>query len=170
MKIFRFLPLVLLFLACKTVSVSVDYDKEASFESIKTYAFLKTSVDKLEISDLDKKRILRSIDEVMQTKGFAKSENPDVLISLFTKEKERIDIYNSFNYGWGWHPFYGANYSHVSRTPEGTLIIDILDAKNRVLLWQGIGKGYLTQNPDQKDERIKTFVSEILMQFPPTKK
>ncbi len=170
MKIFRFFPLILFFLACKVVSVSVDYDKEASFENIKTYAFLKTSVDKLEISDLDKKRILRSVDEVLQAKGFAKSEKPDVLISLFTKENERIDVYNSFNYGWNWHPFYGTNYSHVSRTPEGTLIINILDVKNRVLLWQGTGKGYLTQNPDQKDECIKRFVSEILTQFPPTKK
>lgn len=63
----------------------------------------------MEISDLDKKRILRSIDEVMATKGLTKSENPDLMINFFTKEREQVDV-NQFNagwgygWGWGWNP------------------------------------------------------------------
>lgn len=174
MKTLKFLSVFLLaaFLAsCSSVRVNADYDKKANFINYKTYAYLKSGIDKVEISDLDKKRILYSIDEVMATKGFTKSENPDVLISIFTKERERVDIYNNagfgWGWGWGWNPWWGMGYSSVVTTPEGTLFIDIIDAKTKELVWQGEGSGYLTKNTDKKDARIKEFVSKILEQYPP---
>jgi Domain of unknown function (DUF4136) len=174
MKTTKILPLLLLFVfaSCSSVSVNADYDKKANFESYKTYAYLKTAIDKAEISDLDKKRILRSIDETMSAKGFTKSETPDVLISIFTKENQRVDVYNNSGFGFGWSPFWGMGigYSNAITTPEGTLYIDILDAKNKELVWQGEGNGYLTKNAEKKDARIKEFVDKILAQYPPKKK
>lgn len=155
--------------SCSSVRVNADYDKKVNFTNYKTYAYLKSGIDKVEISDLDKRRILYSIDEVMTAKGFTKSENPDVLISIFTKERERVDIYNNvgFGWGWGWNPWWGMGYSSVTTTPEGTLFIDIFDAKTKELVWQGEGSGYLTTNTEKKDARIKEFVSKILEQYPP---
>lgn len=163
--------LSLLFIAtlasCSSVYVNADYDKNATFSNYKTYAYMKNNLDNIAISDLDKKRILHSIDEVMATKGFSKSENPDVLISIFTKERERVDVYQNYGFGWGWNPWWGMGYSNVTTTPEGTLFIDIIDAKTKELVWQGEGSGYLTTNTDKKDARIKEFVSKILEQYPP---
>lgn len=172
MKTIKLLPVLAFFIlaSCSSVRVNSDYDKKVNFENYKTYAFLKSGVDKVEISDLDKKRILRSIDEVMSTKGFTKDSNPDLLISIFTKEKERVDVYNSFGFGWGWNPWWGMNYTNVSTTPEGVLFIDLIDAKTKELVWQGEGSGYLTKDTHKKDERIYTFVSKILEQYPPNKK
>ena len=173
MKTLKLLSLFVLFAlaSCSSVSVNADYDKKATFENFKTYAYLKNSIDKVEISDLDKKRILRSIDEALATKGMTKSENPDMLISFFTKESERVSVYNN-NYGWGWSPYWGMgmNYSNVYTTPEGTLFIDLIDAKTKELIWQGQGSGYLTTDAEKKDERIKEFVAKILAQYPPTLK
>lgn len=169
MKTFKLLSILFIatLASCSSVRVNADYDKKANFTNYKTYAYLKSGIDKVEISDLDKKRILYSIDEVMATKGFTKSENPDVLISIFTKERERVDIYNNAGFGWGWNPWWGMGYSSVVTTPEGTLFIDIIDAKTKELVWQGEGSGYLTTNTDKKDARIKEFVSKILEQYPP---
>ncbi len=174
MKTFKFLSVLFLvatFFSCSSVRVNADYDKKANFENYKSYAYLKSGVDKAEISDLDKKRILYAIDEVMATKGFTKSENPDVLISIFTKERERVDVYNNvgFGWGWGWNPWWGMGYSNVSTSPEGILFIDIIDANTKELVWQGEGSGYLTKNTEKKEERIKEFVSKILEQYPPQK-
>ena len=170
MKTIKFLSVLFLvatLASCSSVRVNADYDKKATFTNYKTYAYLKSGVDKAEISDLDKKRILYSIEEVMATKGFSKSENPDVLISIFTKERERVDVYNNMGFGWGWNPWWGMGYSSVTTTPEGTLFIDIIDAKTKELVWQGEGSGYLTKNTEKKDARIKEFVSKILEQYPP---
>ncbi len=172
MKTIKFLPLFLLFVlaSCSSVRVNADYDKKATFDSYKSYAYLKSGIDKVEISELDKKRILYAIDDVMTTKGFTKSENPDILISFFTTERERVDVYNSFGLGWGWNPYWGMGYSYPVSSTEGTLILDFIDAKTKELIWQGQGTGYLTQNVDKKDARVKEFVSKILEQYPPTKK
>ncbi len=171
MKTTKFLPILLLFVlaSCSSVSVNSDYDKKVDFTQFKTYAYLKNGVDKVQISDLDKKRILRSIDEVMATKGLTKSESPDMLVSIFTKESERLDVYNQGGFGWNWSPYWGMGigYTNVSSTPEGTLYIDLIDAKSKELIWQGEGTGYLTKDREKKDERIKEFVAKILTQYPP---
>lgn len=173
MKLIKLLPVLGFFIltSCSSVYVNTDYDKKANFAAYKTYAYNKSSIDKLEISDLDKKRILYAIDAVMPTKQFSKSENPDVLINIFTKERERVDVYNNmgwgYGFGWGWGPNWGMGYSRTTTTPEGTLYIDIVDAKTKELVWQGIGTGYLTTNTEKKDERIAEFVAKILEKYPP---
>ena len=170
MKTFKLLSIlfILTLASCSTVRVNADYDKKATFTNYKTYAYLKSGIDKVEISDLDKKRILYSIDEVMATKGFTKSENPDVLISIFTKERDRVDVYQNYGFGWGWNPWWGMGYTNVTTTPEGTLFIDIIDAKTKELVWQGEGVGYLTNNRNEKEKVINEFVTKILEQFPPS--
>lgn len=173
MKTIKFSLLLLLFVlaSCSSVSVNADYDKKVDFSTYKTYAFYKTGIDKVEISDLDKKRILRSIDEAMTTKGFTKSETPDLLININTKAEKVVNVnqfQTGFGYGWGfgWNPYVGMN-SSVSTNTEGTLIIDFIDAKKKELVWQGEGTGYLTKNTDRKDENIKGFVNKIVAQYPP---
>lgn len=177
MKTTKILPfLLLLFLAsCSSVKVYSDYDKQVDFTPYKSYAFHKTGIDKAEISDLDKKRILRAIDETMSAKGFTKSDSPDLLISFFTKEREEVNV-NQFNagwgygWGWGWNPFLWGGNTTVTRHTEGTLYIDIIDARKKELIWQGQGEGVLTKDRDEKEALIKEFVAKILEQYPPQQK
>ncbi len=179
MKTIKVLPLLLLafLVSCQAVHINSDYDKTANFSEYKTYAFLKSGIDKVAISDLDKKRIMKSIDEEMTAKGFLKSESPDLLINISTKEREQVNV-NQFNNGWGfggfggwgfgWNPmFWGGGMNSVSTFAEGTLLIDLIDTKKKELIWQGEGVGHLTQNTDKKDENIKGFVTRILSQYPP---
>ncbi len=160
---------ILLLASCASVSINSDYDKKADFSKYKTFAFYKTGIDKVEISDLDKKRILRSIEDEMTLKGFTKSETPDLLININTKAEKNVNVnqfQSAFGYGWGWNPYFGMNYN-VNTNTEGILTIDLIDASKKELVWQGEGIGYLTQNTNKKDENIKNFVTRILSQYPP---
>src|SRR5690606_21146969 len=112
MKIFRLLPLCVLFFvaSCSSVQVATDYDNTVNFDQFKTYAFMKDGIDKMEISDLDKKRILKAIEEEMTAKGYTKSDSPDLLINLFTYSKQVVNVntyYGGWGYGyyrpWGWN-------------------------------------------------------------------
>lgn len=169
---------VILFLSlgsCSSISVYNDYDKNADFSQYKTYAFHKRGIDKVQISELDKKRILNAIDLELSKKGMVKSENPDLLINIFTKERERIDV-SQFNmgwgygWGWGWNPYLWGGQNFVTTSTEGTLIIDLIDSRKKELVWEGEGIGYLTQNRELKEKNINEFVAKILAQYPPTKK
>lgn len=181
MKILKFsfaLLFAVLMTSCSSVRVAADYDREANFESYKTFAFFKTGIDKAEISDLDKRRILRAIETELLAKGFTKSENPDILVSIFTKSQQRVDVYNNawgFG-GWGWGGFgpgWGWGWNNqptVSVQSEGTLFIDLIDMKNKELIWQGMGTGVISQKLEKKEERIKEFVSKIMEKYPPENK
>ena len=173
LKIFSAITFLIL-TSCSSVSVYSDYDKKVDFSAYKTYAFYKTGIDKVEISDLDKRRILNAIDQQMVAKGFTKSENPDLLINLFTKSREQVNV-NQFNagwgWGWGWNPYFmGGQQTSVSTSTQGSLYIDFVDAKKKEMIWQGEGIGTLTRNIDKKDEKIAEFVAKILAQYPPVKK
>jgi len=174
MKTIKFFSVVVfaLLASCASVQVNTDYDKKANFEGYKTFAFLKSGVDKATISDLDKKRILYAIEDAMVAKGFTKSENPEILISFFTKEKEAVAVTQNYGwgYGWGYNPYWGMGFSNVHTSTQGVLFIDIIDAKTKELIWQGEGSGTLTRNIEKKEARIKEFVNQILAQYPPQKK
>ena len=155
-----------------SVRVIADYDKQVNFNEFKTFAFYKPGIDKAEISDLDKRRILKAIETELIAKGFTKSENPDLLVSIIASAQEKIDVYNNFyggaGWGWGWNPYFYGNYNTVSTSTEGVLYIDLIDASKKELVWQGQGVGYLNfNNVDKKEDRIKEFVSQILERYPP---
>ena len=169
MKKLLFLFIVFItFTSCESVRVASDYEKQTVFSKYRTFAYLKNGIDKVEISDFDKKRILRAIEKNMIAKGFSKNENPDMLITFFTKEREQVQVWNNWGWGWGWNPWFWGGGNMVTTSVEGELFIDIIDAKTNELIWQGHGEGYLTDNREKKEERINEFVSKILAQYPPT--
>jgi len=183
MKALKLLPLVLLFLvaSCSSVRVTSDYDTKTDFSKYKTFAFYKKGIDKVEISDLDKRRILKGVENELLAKGLTKSDTPDLLVNIFTKARKKINIYNDYygyGYGYGgyygWYPwYYGPNYGvQVSEYTEGTLFIDLIDAHKKELAWQGIGSGALNTsgNVTKKEERIKNLVTQIMAKYPPERK
>ncbi|GAA0871374.1 DUF4136 domain-containing protein [Gangjinia marincola] len=175
-KFFTLLSIVALiaFTSCNAVRVTNDYDTQANFNEYKTFAFFKPGIDQAEISDLDKKRILRSIEAELSTQGMIKSEDPDLLVSFFTEERENVNVYNNnfgwggWGWGWGWNPWWGMGGTNVTTTTEGSLIIDLIDAENKELVWQGVGNARLyVEDIAKKQERINLIVKEILATYPP---
>ena len=176
-RLILFLSVVLLLTGCETVRVSQDYMIGTNFKQYQTYAYYKPGIDEADISDMDKRRILQAIDRTLQAKGFKKNaQNPDLLVSFFTETRERVDVYNNWGWGagwgwggWGWGGWGWGMGNSVSRTPEGTLFIDFVDAGKNELIWQGVGSASLYQSPERKTERINEIVNEILAQYPPGK-
>lgn len=179
MKLLKFCTLLLLMTltSCSMVKVTTDYDTKVNFNSYKTFAFHKKGIDKATISDLDKKRVMRAIEREMLAKGFTKSSNPDILISIFNKSRERVNINNNnfgwgWGWGWGWNPWMwgGMNQMNVNQYTEGTLFIDFIDRRKNELVWQGIGTGAMKfSNVKRKEKRINEFVEQIIKRYPPGK-
>lgn len=154
--------------SCSSIYVLTDHDTGVDFSKYKTYAYFKPGIDKVEISDLDKRRILKAIDLQLSEKSMMKSEMPDLLISINTTAKEKVYIDNMNNGFWGWNPwFWSPNFNSVSSRTEGILYINLIDAKTKQLVWQGKGKGGISEYMKNRDERIGTFVEEILQNYPP---
>src|SRR5690625_201842 len=173
MKRLKYLLIVLViavgFTSCQSVRVSTDYDDEVDFNQYQTFAFYKPGIDEAEISDLDKRRILKAIDYSLTEKGMTKDKNPDLLVSIFTDATEELSVYPRHYGGW-YSPWYGPyNNASVQSRTEGTLYIDLIDAKTKNLVWQGVGTGALEPHAEvnKKTEKINKIVQEILNRFPP---
>jgi hypothetical protein len=168
------LVLVFGFASCSTVRVTTDYDAKTDFTPYKTFAFYKKGIDKVKVSDLDKRRILRAIEAEMLAKGYAKSNDPDLLVSVFAKSRNKVNIDAGALYpNRFWYPtyYYPNDQLRITKHTEGTLFIDVIDNKNKRLLWQGIGSGALkAKTGPKKEAKIQLFVKEILSKFPPEDK
>ena len=176
MKNLILLSFCLIFISCSSVRVFSDYDTAIDFKDYTTYAFFKPGIDEVEISDLDKKRILKAIEVELDEKQLTKSETPDLLINLAVKSSNDVYINqnNGFGYGYGFGFWNGwglpnNNISTVSSQTNCMLFIDLIDTKTKQLVWQGKGKGYISEYSKKRDERIQYFVTEILKNYPPTK-
>lgn len=148
-------------MSCSSIKVATDYDHTVNFAQYESYAFYKPGIDKVDISDLDKRRILRAIEAEMEKMGFKKTtEQPDLLVSFFTKTTKNVNISSGYYYG----------FQNRSINLRGKLFINLVDSHSMNLIWQGMGSGLLKLDPDYKIKFINKLVHKILAPYPPGEK
>lgn len=158
--------------SCSSMKVSSDYDRSVNFNDYKTFGFTEGAMN-LPANDLVKNRILNAIASNLKSKGLTESDNPDMLVDLGLKRKEKTD-YQSTTYDVG--GYYGrrwrvgtsvgtTNTREINYT-EGTLVINLIDSKKDQLLWMGSGTGVVT-NKSIQEENVISGVNKILAGFPP---
>ena len=168
MKNLLLLGLGILTFSCSSIRVFSDFDNSVNFDNYKSFAFFKPGIEEVEISDLDKRRILKSIEQSLEEKNLVLSSNPDLLINISVKATDRVFINPNIGWGWGWNPWmFNSNFNSISTQTRGELFIDIIDSKSKLLVWQGKGYGGISEYMKNRDERINLFVSEILKNYPP---
>jgi hypothetical protein len=182
MKHFRQLSTVLLllvFASCgPSLKVSSDYDKTANFGQYKTFSMYKEA--KMDaISELNARRITDAIRAEMVKKGFQETDaNPDLLVNPVAILKDRTSVTSNtdfYGYGGAYRPYYwgaGAGFSsntsyNVQHYKDGSLIIDVIEASSKKLLWQGVGNRELDGPVKDADVRIPKGITAIMASFPP---
>jgi hypothetical protein len=176
MKKLLFLSVILIAAAsCSSIKVSSDYDKSVQFASYKTYAFTAEARG-IQLDDLNKNRLFNAIESELAAKGFTKSEsNADVWVDVQLKgeQKQTATATSTGGYGYGYRYGYGGGFStttiNYDTYVDGTLFINMIDAKKQQLVWQGRGTKTIDPNANQKkrEENINYAVKQIFAQYPP---
>ena len=160
---------------------SVDYDTRADFSTYKTYAWSEKTDDATKQSKVDSplvhQRVRESIEENLQAKGLRSVEaaQADLLVSyhLSVAVTGRTSSSVSFGVGsFGSHSSVGLSVGVPvggRNIEEGTLVIDMNDAKTNSLVWQGAASRQLSRNatPEKTKAAVDEVVSEILANYPP---
>lgn len=176
MKKIWVLAVIALMYGCGSIAVFTDFDEDLDFSNYRSFAYLKSEVDAAEISDLDKRRILRSIDSLLLQKGLQKSETPDLLIGFGASSEKDVQVNQNPNWwgpgwgwGWGWWgPGWGGNQTSVQTRTVGNLTLRMYDARSQKLVWLGKGRGTLPLKNAKRTERIHAFITELIQSFPPS--
>ncbi|GAO41104.1 DUF4136 domain-containing protein [Flavihumibacter petaseus] len=163
-----------------SVKVTTDYDRAANFSQYKTFAIYKDDAKTDNVSQLNSGRIENAIKAEMIKKGFTENtSSPDLLVNAVTIVKNKQSISSTTNY-YGYGGYYrpyawgggmgvtGNTTYNVDDYKDGSLIIDVVDAAGKKLIWQGTGNKEI-DNKDYKDpdKMISEAVTKIMASFPP---
>jgi hypothetical protein len=177
---FFLLCVMLLAASCSSIRVSSDFDKNAQFATYKTYAFTNEALS-LPVNQLNRDRILAAMEKELAAKGFTKSEtNPDVWIDLKLTAKEKQSAtatsspsYYGYGYGYGYPYAWGGGFStttiDIDQYLEGTLFVDMIDVKEKKLVWQGRAVGTIDEEASQqkREQNINYAAKQVFRHYPP---
>jgi hypothetical protein len=152
-----------------------DHDPNADFSSYKTYGWLQreNSIDD-QLPDFLRIRLQRVTEDVLAEKGLEPAPAPpqtDLLLTYYFSAEQQFQIdytpYSPYNaWGYGYWGGYGGGITSVRQYAEGTLVLDIVDARTHQLVWMGsITKDIQSVNPP--GDRIEKAIRKLLKDFPP---
>lgn len=128
--------------------------------------------DPMLVNSITNQALLAGITDAFIARGYALDPTaPDFTIAYYASARERLDV-TLWNYGYpgrwgGWYP--PPAYA-VIPYKEGTVIIDVLDAKGTELLWRGRGDAVTTDDPAEFQRNLREAVQAIVQKFPPAVK
>lgn len=168
-------------LACSTVSVSTDYDPKTDFSSYRTYAWLPRTPEATGHPRLDsplvQERVHSGIDRALSAKGFSPGgEDANFFVTYHLAVDRKLDVQTTYSSFYGLYGYRVAiPETTVREYDEGSLIIDVIDAAGKRVVWRGVGSGRLrgtsaSQDPVQVQQRVYAVVDEVLAGFPPQRK
>jgi hypothetical protein len=163
--------LLIVFLgSCTTSNVAVrsDYDRQANFRAYSTYAIVadkQKSNDPILGSELNQKRFAQALNIEMKARGYTPvEEDADLLISFQTDAKDKQYTVNNNN--WGYWRWYGNNTAQTRQYEENRIIINMVDAKTKELVWQGWAVGQLNDRKKDRDTIFREVVYRIMQEYP----
>ncbi|WP_053980014.1 DUF4136 domain-containing protein [Marinagarivorans algicola] len=153
------------------------YEQGINFNDYKTYAFVDELAPKGEqgYRTLTNKYLHNAIRKELNSRGLTEAQNADLLINFNVSTKEKVTSttsptplsgYYNFRGGYSYGMGYGTE-TRVSQYTEGTLNIDVVDAAQKQLIWEGVAIGKLKEpKENQLRNDIFSVVQQIFIQYP----
>lgn len=186
-KLFLFAAVLGLASCASPRQATIDYDRTVDFNKYQTFAFYQapTENDAADATPpaynpLMEQHFKAAITREMTALGYRFDETaPQLLVNYQTNTENREDIRSSpfsINAGFGHFgrnsafsvgfPLFGGGVEKVNYK-VGTILIDVIDAKEKRVVWQGMLEGRLSgkamQNPQQA---VNDSVTLIYQRYP----
>src|SRR5277367_5696822 len=154
----------LMSIAALAQQVSVNYNHSQSFAQYHTYAWGSQNQHQIQNSILAQVA-QQDINSAMQGKGFQmvqESQNPDIILTANGGLRQQTS-YSA----WGMRGI-GGGMGGITpeQNVEGTLVISIYDAKQKSLIWRGIGEDTLSNNGNKNQETLGKAIQKMFKQWP----
>lgn len=166
--------------ACSGMTIRSDFNPQADFSKYTTYAWLPAPQTGNPRTDnaLVEGRIKNAVDAALAAKGYTKGTeaNANFWVGYHLNIEGQMDVTtvnNYYGYGWGrgYYGMYGPGYqsTQVRYYDQGTLLIDVVDAQVKELVWRGTGEAEVRPDtkPEDRERRLNEAVAKILERFPP---
>ncbi|MFC5270687.1 DUF4136 domain-containing protein [Adhaeribacter terreus] len=173
--------------AAVPVDVSTDYDRAANFNQFTTFKWYQDTPtanrdSAYKYDTFMDKRIRQAVENSLARKGMRMvTTNPDILVAYDVKVVRRQELRPDYafapGFGYGYSYWYGYRYDYgysrfgtrpmlIDEYNDGTIIIDLVDAKDNQLVWRGWGQMEVG-SANVSEAEINKIVSNILEKYPP---
>src|SRR6202035_5400521 len=152
--------------------VKTDFDHQANFSRYKTY-----SCKEIKPADsLWDARIESAADAQLAAKGWTQVDSGGnvSMVAIATSQTERTlqTFYDGMAGGWRWRGLGGMGEATATEQDykEGTLVVDLYDAKTKQLIWRGSAQDTVSNNADKNEKNLNKGVAKMFKKFPPQAK
>jgi hypothetical protein len=171
--------------ACTTSpTVYRETNPAATFSTYKSFGFLSPlATDKFPYESLLTQHLKDSTRQAMESKGYRYSASaPDLLLNFYVNIQDKQDVrttpgsasYAGYGYPGGYYGYRTGYYRVFNTTTvetvnykQGTLTIDLIDAKQKVLAWTATAEGRISNNAlKDPGPAIDTLVTSMMSPVP----
>ncbi len=162
-----------------SVKVVADHDPAADFSAYQTYQWMEEpEADRMQ-RGLIWRDIKQAIDNELSQRSMQQVEsNPDVYVVFHASVEEQVTgaTIDRYGYGYGgywgrgrWGGYGGTEQVRVESYTQGTLIVDIIDAGKKELVWRSVATGAVrnADNPQKARAKVPEVVAEVMADYPP---
>jgi Domain of unknown function (DUF4136) len=144
--------------------VSVNYNHSQSFTQFHTYAWGGNNANQVQNSILAQVAV-QDTNTALQVKGLkmvAENQSPDLIVTASGGLKQETSYT-----AWGMRGI-GGGMGGITpeQNVEGTLIIDLYDARGQSLLWRGIAESTLDNNGNKNQQMVQKAIQKMFKQWP----
>ena len=166
--------------ACATgPQVRTDHDPTADFGQYRTWSFYSPiAMEQSGYSTWISERIKDDVRKEMAARGYRYVESsPDLQVNFQGVVEDKTDVWTMPRSDVQWFYSYRRNAyiampvwydeTQVNRYREGTLTVDLVDAKRNRMVWTGAAIGrVIKRTPEEKLAEIDQAISAINLQYP----
>ncbi|WP_296279316.1 DUF4136 domain-containing protein [Pseudoxanthomonas sp.] len=171
---------VLLLAACATgPRITSEVDPSANFGQYRTFAFYSPlAIESQGYATLTSGRTKDAARAQMEARGYVYDEtSPDLWVNLNAYMQEKTGVVSTPEVDYDYYYSYRArryvavpywrDRTDVYKYTEGTLNVDLVDAKQNRLVWTGVAVGRVGRTkPEERGAKIDAAITEIFLRYP----
>jgi hypothetical protein len=178
-KLLVLLSAIVVTVGAQAQKIKVVYDKQADFSQFKTYAWAPHGAV---AHPMLAANIVGAIEDEMKARGFQMvqmNQNPGLVIQVYGSIDQESTLYSNdpLYMATGGIPPFDPSFSGPMLTGQygnttvtihkGQLVVDLIDAANKKLVWRGMSQQNLAaHDPDKLLSQVNTAISKMFKQYP----
>jgi hypothetical protein len=158
---------------CATVTVSSHIERSANFADYVTYDWgppdnLPVGDPRLDNNPFFVDYLQGAIEKKLAAKGYerAVSGEPDLLVHYHASVNQKVEVYETdTRYGYS----YGSGETRVTDYEQGTLVVDVVDAKTSKVIWRGWSQNVMNGVIDDQrrlEQQVDEGVTKMMVLLP----
>ena len=174
MKAFRILLLGAVVAAgpVRAQKVFVDYDSATAFSQFQTYQLKETREDLQDTYPDIHRDVVVKIKKYLQEGGMTEAaSDPDAFVAYYTADGQDLQLVlgdleytygPNFSLGEYWEGGVGTRTPSSFEFREGTLVVDVWDAREKLLVFRGIATATLSKDYEKNVKKVNRALDKII--------